>query len=132
MNRLLKFLLLGAIVSLTLTARTLRAQHQTSTFTPIQIGGLPYRISVRPFDFGNSELPGLHSFAAAQYGGKWIMLAGRTNGVHNLDQVGTGSFPEESQNRDVWVIDPVTKQSWHRSLGDPNAGTNAASGLTPM
>lgn len=109
------------------------AQHQTSTFTPIQsAAGLPYRISVQPYEFGSAQLPGLHSYAAGHYNGKWVLMSGRTNGVHDLDQAGEQSFPPESQNRDVWVIDPVTRQSWHRSLGNPTSGvTDPASGLTP-
>jgi hypothetical protein len=134
MNRAVTQTLLSTLIGLCLMAGQLRGQHQTSTFTPVQLGSaLPYRIAVHEYDFGSGQLPGLHSYAAAQYGGKWIMLAGRTNGIHNLDQAGEGSFPEESQNRDVWVIDPVAKQSWHRSLGDPTmAGVDPASGLTPM
>ena len=99
--------------------------HQTQTFSPI--GGddvLPYRIAVRPYDFGDDDLPTLHSFASATYDGKWVLLAGRTNGLHGFDQNPFNNFPAASQNRDVWVIDPLAKQSWRRSL------TDAASGLT--
>jgi hypothetical protein len=93
---------------------------------------LPYRISLREYDFGAGQLPGLHSYASGRYDGKWVLLAGRTNGVHDLDQTGQQSFPAEFQNRDVWVIDPMSKQSWHRSLGDPSTGvTDQVSGLTP-
>ncbi len=108
-------------------------QHQTSTFTPIdQSGTLPYRIKIQELDFGTADLPGLHSYAAGTFNGKWVMIAGRTNGVHTLDSSGEDSFPAESQNRDVWVIDPVTKQSWHRSLGNPAMpGNDPVSGLSP-
>jgi hypothetical protein len=134
MNRQLSIpalpLLLSAYCALSVPAL---GQHQTSTFTPIQpASGLPYRISLREYDFGAAELPGLHSNAAGRYRGNWVLLAGRTNGVHDLDQTGEQSFPEEFQNRDVWVINPTTKQTWHRSLGDPSLGvTDPSSGLTP-
>lgn len=122
---------LPAIVAWPLAAS---AQHQTADFTPIELNpSLPFQIQVQEYDFGGGELPGLHSYAAGHYDGKWVLLAGRTNGVHDLDQSGLDSFPAESQNREVWVIDPVAKQSWHRSLGDPATGvTDPASGLTPF
>src|SRR5690606_23394868 len=41
------------------------------------------------------------------------------------------SFPPESQNREVWVIDLVSRESWHRSLGQPLGGAaDPVSGLT--
>ena len=30
------------------------------------------------------------------------------------------NYPPKYQNTDVWVIDPVTKESWSRSLEDPS------------
>jgi hypothetical protein len=123
MNRRVASLILVVLSTWNMLPAPALAQHQTSTFTPIQTAvGLPYRVLLRPYDMGAAPLPGLHSYAAGKYDGKWVLLAGRTNGVHDLDQTGEQSFPEESQNRDVWVIDPVAKQSWHRSLGDPVRG----------
>lgn len=108
--------------------------HQTPTTTPIDLAGnLPYKMELREVDFGAAQLPLLHSYAAAEYDGKWILLSGRSNGVHDLDQSGEESFPLATQNRDVWVIDPVAQQSWHRSLGDFTTGVNDPnSGLTPF
>lgn len=131
-RRFAKLVLLAAAL-LALPVRTLFAQHQTASITPLspaQSAG--FRISVRESNFGSAPLAGLHSFAAGVSDGKWVILSGRTNGVHEIDQAGTGSFPAESQNRDVWVIDPVAKQSWHRSLGQlGGSGVDPASGLTP-
>ncbi len=111
------------------------AQHQTTELTPINLAGaLPYRIELRPYDFGAAELPTLHSFAAAQHDGKWVLIAGRTNGLHAFDRFSPeNNFPPQSQNRDVWVIDPVAKQTWRRSLDDPAAGLTElqANSLTP-
>lgn len=68
-----------------------------------------------PFDLRLTKVewegaPGLHSFAAAvvESGpdrGKWVLLGGRTNGLHNL--VGT-SFPESQRNTRAHVVDPAT------------------------
>jgi PEP-CTERM motif len=102
------------------------AANQTVDFTPIQLNSpLPYRVVVEPYDFGVSPLPTLHSFAAGSYNGQWVLLAGRTNGLHGFSQLGTENFPPESQNRTVWVIDPVTHESWSRALDDATAGLSA-------
>ena len=87
---------------------------------------LPYRVSLQPYDFGPAALPTLHSFAAAENDGEWVLIAGRTNGLHGFSQVAAGNFPPQFQNREVWVIDPVTRESWSRSLEEVSAGvTNA-------
>src|SRR5689334_3795313 len=93
------------------------AANQTDTLSPVHVGSSqPYAISVQSVDFGAADLPTLHSYAAGTYDGKWIMLAGRTNGLHGFGQTGQQNFPPQYQNKDVWVIDPVTRQSWHRAL----------------
>ncbi len=50
------------------------------------------------------------------------MLAGRTNGLHGFETSGAANFPEQDQNRDVWVIDPVARTTWHRALDSASAG----------
>jgi len=110
------------------------AANQTATVTPIQLNSaLPYQISVQPYEFAG-DLPTLHSYNAAEYDGKWVVFAGRTNGLHGFDQVPSPStFPPESQNGEVWVIDPVANQSWHRALDGADGGLTAAElrSLTP-
>ena len=99
------------------------AANQTDTVTTIQLNSqLPYRVELQPYDFGAAPLPTLHSYAAGQFDGKWVLIAGRTNGLHGFTQVAASNFPPQFQNKDVWVIDPVTKQSWSRSLEDMSAG----------
>ena len=103
------------------------AAHQTDTLTPIVLNGsLPYKISLQPYDFGAAELPTLHSYAAGHHDGKWVLISGKTNGLHGFETTGPNGFLPEFQNREVWVIDPVNKQSWHRSL------EGAAGGLTTL
>jgi len=103
------------------------AANQTASVTPLEpAGGLPYRMTLRKYDFGAAtELPTLHSYAAAEHDGKWILVGGRTNGLHGFESSPTTNFPVAFQNRDIWVIDPVNKQSWRRSLEDTSAGLTA-------
>ena len=104
-------------------ASLLLAANQTSSVTPLQSAAdLPYRIQLREFDFGLADLPTLHSFAAAEYDQKWLLIAGRTNGLHGFGSSPSENFPEAFQNQEVWVIDPINKQSWSRSLEDASSG----------
>jgi hypothetical protein len=99
------------------------AAHQTETTSPIVIGGqLPYRLELATLDFGDVPLPTLHSYAKAEWDGKWVLVGGRTNGLHGFTGGGLQNFPPAYQNRDVWVIDPVAKMQWHRSLADGGSG----------
>jgi hypothetical protein len=110
------------------------AQHQTPDFSPVLLDStLPYQLELSEVSFGAAALPTLHSYSAATHDGKWIMIAGRTNGLHDFTNSPTTNFPEQYQNRDVWVIDPVTHQSWSRSLEDVSSGLNAnqIASLTP-
>ncbi|MCP4774028.1 MAG: hypothetical protein GY880_07305, partial [Planctomycetaceae bacterium] len=61
---------------------------------------------------GSVLMPGLQSFASGQVGDQWVIVAGKTGGMHSFT---TG-------NRSAWVIDPVSKQVWSRSLDDPLSG----------
>lgn len=95
------------------------ADNQTPTTTPITVGGqsLPFGLKLQRVDT-DGKLPTLQSFAAAQYGNLWVLLGGRTNGLHNFTSDPLENFPPSEQNRRVWVIDPTTWQVWSRSIKD--------------
>jgi len=106
-----------------------RAQDQTVTgstaagFSPVtnwSAGGHGYQITLQSRTWSDpaNPLPGLQSFASAVYGDEWVMLAGRTNGMHDFTDSGAANFPPNRQNVDVWVVNPVTRHTWHRSLAD--------------
>jgi hypothetical protein len=103
---------------------TLVAQHQTTLDPPIIGGELPYTIELNEVSLAPAPVPTLHSVAAGRWQGQWVLLAGRTAGLHGL--TGLNAFDPQTENREVWVIDPTTRQSWHKSLLE----TNPASGLT--
>lgn len=117
---------LTIVVSALALVAPARAAHQTAETSPVELNGsLPYKITLTPYDFGAAPLPTLHSYAAGTYDGKWVLLAGRTNGLHGFSTVSAQNFPPQFQNREVWVIDPVAKTSWRRSLEDASAGLTA-------
>lgn len=111
-----------------LTVAHAAVQNQTDTFSPIVLNGnLPYQISLRVLDVGGTaDIPTLQSFAAGSVDGEWVLVAGRTNGLHNFTSDGFLNFPPAYQNTFIWVIDPVGKQTWSRSLNDPSSGLTVA------
>jgi len=126
--------LLLALALCSIAVGSLFGANQTETTSPIySASSLPYRLEIRDVETSGFDLPTLHSFAAAKHDGKWVLLAGRTNGLHGFEQGGLGNFPPQSQNRDVWVIDIQARQSWHRSLEDASSGLTQAQvdSLTP-
>ena len=101
------------------------AQHQTAVLDPPVTGGtLPYEITLREISLAPAMVPTLHSAAAGVWLNQWVLLAGSTNGLHGL--TGNNAFDPKYENREVWVIDPATGQSWHKSLVE----TSSASGLS--
>jgi hypothetical protein len=98
--------------------------NQTPTVSPIFPGDeLPFTISIETADFA---LPnGIHSGVTAIYNGKWLLFAGRTNGMHGFDP-GNNNFPPSEQNTTVYVVDPVNETVVTRSLLDPDSGLTQA------
>jgi hypothetical protein len=94
--------------------------NQTATTSPIYPGSeLPFEIQIEQADF---SLPlGVHSGASAIYQNKWLLIAGRTNGLHGFGP-GNNNFPPNQQNTTVFVIDPIKKKVYTRSLLDPSSG----------
>ncbi len=113
---------LSQVLFALLTAHAFAA-NQTSTVSPLQpASDLPYRIQLTEVDYSNIELPTLHSYAAGTFDNKWVFISGRTNGLHGFhDVLAEENFPIQFQNRDVWVVDFATKQSWHSPL-EPTPG----------
>ena len=132
--------LVGRIGSLTLATSCVlgwavlaRADHQTDTVSVVYSGSrLPFRVELREFDFGATPMPSLHSFTVGEHAGKWVLIGGRTNGLHGFENTPSTNFPESEQNRNVWVIDPVAKQSWSRSLADLGSSGLSATQLAEL
>jgi hypothetical protein len=117
-----------AIAGLLALGSAAPAANQTAGVTPIQTdSALPYRIEIRPYSMGTVDVPTLHSYAVGEYDGKWLLVSGRTNGLHGFNGAAPDeNFPPASQNRNVWVLDLANRQTWHRSLDDASAGLSAA------
>lgn len=107
MKQLLKIVFL-------LTMGFLWGDNQTPTTTPVlPEAGLPFTIEIEEASFA---LPtGLQAYARATYNNKWVLLAGRTNGLHGFASVGN-NFPPQYQNTTVYVVDPAKGITHSRSL----------------
>lgn len=93
-----------------------------------QFGQLPpFTISISPVS--TAAIPGFHSFAFAASGDKWLIIGGRTNGLHGLNS--NDGFPAEYKNDQAIVIDTSTWTYYAAdlnqlpySIADPMRSTN--------
>jgi len=66
---------------------------------------LPFKLEL--VEVTGSTLPALHSFSSATSNGKWLIIGGRTAGLHGFGS-GTNNFPRSTANTVAYVIDPAT------------------------
>jgi hypothetical protein len=116
--------MLKPLFALLLATSGLYATNQTDDLSPIlPPQSLPFEVSVMQSDF---QLPsdslnstGLQSFCFAVHDGKWLLLAGRTNGLHGFNP--NNNFPAGYQNTMVYVVDPKKKSVVSKSLYDASS-----------
>ncbi|MDF2438204.1 MAG: hypothetical protein K0Q95_2580 [Bacteroidota bacterium] len=115
MNKFKKIICLFSIVFISLKALA-------------QYGAMPpFTISIEPVTTANIQ--GIHSFAFAQSGDKWLFIGGRTNGLHGINS--NDGFPSEFKNDNVIVVDTGSWTYYSASLNqlpwniaDPMRSTN--------
>jgi hypothetical protein len=95
------------------------ADNQTSTVSDVQSqNSLPFRVIIEQMNF---QLPvGFHSGVIGTFRGLWILIAGRTNGLHGFDPA--GNFPPDKQNTTIYVVNPATGSVIGRALSDASSG----------
>ncbi len=77
-----------------------------------------YTIDLKPVSVNG--LPGLHSYAFAQHGGKWLLIGGRKDGIHPRQPF--NAFATAQNNTDIYVVDIQSGQKWSASVtGLPTA-----------
>jgi hypothetical protein len=116
-----QWIMTGLAAVACLFAQPLLCDNQTPKTTPISrdADDLPFTIKV---GLESYTLPaGLHSYVSAIYNGKWLLLAGRTNGLHGFAN-DDFNFPADQQNLVVYVVDPVAKTVAQKSLDDVSSG----------
>lgn len=97
------------------------ADNQTATISPVLSDkSLPFRVRLEKTHL---KLPqGVQSYVHGIYQNKWLIITGRTGGLHGFVLNSTENFPAQEQNTTVFVVDPVKKKVYERSLLDPTSG----------
>jgi len=71
-----------------------------------------YTVELKPVTVAG--LPGLHSYAFAQHGGKWLLIGGRKDGIHPRQPF--NAFATAQNNTDIYVVDIQSGQKWSASV----------------
>lgn len=92
----------------------------------VDTGQVPFQVRLTPVAI--PDAPALQSAVSAEWGGKWLFLGGRTNGLHGF---GPGQdFPPQYQNADIVVINPRNGRVWSRPWSDSTLSQPAIDALT--
>lgn len=74
---------------------------------------LPFTVTLEEIDYQGTAPPALQSYTSAVLeDGRWLVMAGRTVGLHTFNAVADqadptkGNFPPDSSNHEMLVIDP--------------------------
>lgn len=100
----------GGLHLCSMTVRFLLTCHVLLAFSLVLPAQSPFQIHFDTVSIPG--LPGLHSFAAGVYAGKWLLIGGRQDGMHPK----FGGFSTGGSNQHIRVVDPLTKQVWQRAL----------------
>ncbi len=97
------------------------ADNQTDTISRVHSDkSLPFRVRLKKTHY---KLPnGIQSYIHAEYHNKWLIITGRIGGLHGFVTDSEDNFPTKEQNTTVYVVDPVNKITFSRSLKDPTSG----------
>lgn len=72
----------------------------------------PFEITIEPINI--SGLGGIQSYAYGQANGKWLIIGGRLDGLHQRQPF--ASFDIAGHNNQLIVVDPVSLQKWSAPL----------------
>ncbi len=89
-----------------------------------------YSQSAVPFvfeiqEFQRTNAPGLQSFVLGHYSDYWLLIGGRTEGMHGFPTPPLGGFPTMYANKNFIVYNPVTDSIWTRSIYQDFSVANA-------
>ena len=76
------------------------------------------------------DMPGLQSFAFGTYDDYWVLMGGRTDGLH--DHRPPFSFPESGENTFIYVVAPGTGEVWQAAIADLPDNLREQLGATNM
>jgi len=88
----------------------------------------PFQIAIEPMNI--SGLGGLQSFAWGQHDGKWLIIGGRLDGLHQRQPF--AAFDVAGHNNQLIVIDPEAQQKWSAPLSSLPTGLQEQLSSTNM
>lgn len=119
----------SAFAILLLSVTDLQAQQPNGANNTQGLVVTPWEMHLEFEPIIGETVPGYHSFAYATFGSKWLLIGGRTNGLHGLNS--NSNFETEYANNNIIVIDTVDWQWSTASLNqlsvahaDPLRSTN--------
>jgi hypothetical protein len=74
----------------------------------------PFDLQLKPISI--SKFSGVHSFACAHFGPKWLIVGGRKDGVHARQPF--NAFPSNLSNDSIFVIDSYNNEIWSKSINE--------------
>lgn len=77
-----------------------------------QRSNVVFKLALEPLTI--NELDGRQAFAFGKHDGKWLIIGGRSDGLHRRQPWAT--FDEEGQSKLLTVVDPVAKKTWSASM----------------
>jgi hypothetical protein len=111
---LLGMLLIAALTGSSQTSESAASENpkgvvsaETPANQPLVKRDLPFKLEVT--EVASSKMPGIHSFASGSANGKWLVLSGRTGGLHGFAN-SKDNFPRRTANSLAYVIDPIANQ----------------------
>lgn len=112
------FLVLVLIVGLTVYVRGQNVDRiRIETANSVGNG---YSLSLEPVAIAGFS--GLQSFAVGQHNGTWVLIGGRTDGLHRMQPF--ASFAASGNNTNIIAVDPKSRQSWSSSISALPAALN--------
>lgn len=87
-------------------------------FPQLLLAQPPFSIQLQPVNL--SQAPAVQSFAHAEWQGKWLLLGGRTDGLHRRQPFAT--FAADGNNTRLYVVDITSGQVWQRSVTELPTG----------
>lgn len=73
-----------------------------------------FTLAVEISEIAIKDAPAINSYAHAVYQGQWLIVGGRTDGLH--DHRPDRAYPANRSNMNIWIIDPEKKTVLKKSL----------------
>jgi hypothetical protein len=92
--------------------------NQTTTFSPIEDGGVPFSVELEEVVWTGDALPTIQSTSYARYDHELVFIGGRTSGVHGFDCDPDNNFMPKQFNESIFVVDYLNEHVYMRPLSD--------------